>query len=141
MLKLPRPLFTPLLWRILVILWAATLYWLSEQTKLPSPAKFEGVDKLEHAVFFAAGGTCFLLSLRLAGLAQKTLVAVVLTVLFCSLVGALDEWHQTHTPGRSGGDVWDWVADTVGGFLGAWVAIGLHRWLFQRRPVAAQQEA
>ncbi|MGV3659044.1 MAG: VanZ family protein [Prosthecobacter sp.] len=128
-MKLPRFVLSPLLWRALVIAWAAVLYWLSEQSSLPQPAKFDGVDKLEHALYFAAGGACFLLSLRLAGLARSTLVAVILAVLFCALVGGLDEWHQTHTPGRSGGDVWDWLADTVGGFIGAYVAIGLQKWL------------
>ncbi|MFN0077615.1 MAG: VanZ family protein [Prosthecobacter sp.] len=128
-MQLPRFLSSPLLWRMFVLLWAGILYWLSEQSKLPSPAKFEGIDKLEHVVYFAAGGMCFLLSLRLVGFARKTTIAIVLTVLFCSLVGALDEWHQTFTPGRSGGDVLDWTADTIGGFIGALLAMGLQKWL------------
>lgn len=128
-MKLPRFLALPVFWRVLTILWAGVLYWLSEQSKLPSPAKFEGIDKIEHTAYFAAGGVCLLLSLRLAGFARQTGVAIVLTMLFCSLVGALDEWHQTFTPGRSGGDVWDWTADTVGGFLGALIALGIEKWL------------
>lgn len=128
-MKLPRFLFSPLLWRILVIAWAAVLYWLSDQSALPQPASFEGVDKLEHAVFFAAGGACFLLGLRLAGLVPRTFDAIAVTVLFCSIVGGLDEWHQTYTPGRSGGDIADWLADSVGGIIGAYVAIGLQLWL------------
>lgn len=128
-MKLPRFLFSPLLWRVLVLVWAALLYWLSEQSTLPQPASFDGVDKLEHAVFFAAGGACFLLGLRLAGLVPRTFDAIAVTVLFCSIVGGLDEWHQTHTPGRSGGDIADWLADSVGGIIGAYVAIGLQMWL------------
>jgi VanZ family protein len=122
-MQLPRFFSSPQLWRSLVIVWAAVLYWLSEQSKLPSPGKFEGIDKIEHTLYFAAGGMCFLIGLRLAGFARKTAMAVVLTVLFCSIVGALDEWHQTFTPGRSGGDVWDWVADTLGGFFGTFFAL------------------
>jgi VanZ family protein len=72
---------------------------------------------------------CFLLGLRLAGLAQGRTTAIVLTVLFCSFVGVLDEWHQLHVPGRSGGDVWDWLADTLGGFLGAHAVFWGQRWL------------
>ena len=128
-MKPPRFLLLPLFWRALVVIWAAVLWWLSSQSKLPSPAKFEGIDKVEHAIYFAGGGMCFLLGLRLAGLARHTLPSITLTVLFCSLVGALDEWHQTFTPGRSGGDVQDWIADTLGGFLGAWIAIGAEKWL------------
>ena len=30
----------------------------------------------------------------------------------------LDEFHQLFTPGRSGGDVGDWIADTFGAFCG-----------------------
>jgi VanZ family protein len=128
-MQLPCFLSSPLLWRTLVLIWAGILYWLSEQSSLPTPGKFEGIDKIEHALYFAAGGMCFLLSLRLVGFARKTTIAIVLTVLFCSIVGALDEWHQTFTPGRSGGDVWDWTADTIGGFIGAIFVLTTERWL------------
>ncbi|WP_395715672.1 VanZ family protein [Prosthecobacter sp.] len=128
-MKPPRFLVLPLFWRMLVVVWAAALWWLSSQSKLPSPAKFEGIDKIQHAIYFAAGGLCFLLGLRLAGLARQTIPAIVLTVLFCSVIGLIDEWHQTFTPGRSGGDVWDWTADTFGGFLGALIALGAGKWL------------
>ncbi len=128
-MQLPRFLSSPLLWRSVVLLWAGVLYWLSEQSKLPSLANFGGVDKLEHVVYFAAGGMCFLLSLRLAGFARSNAAAIFFTMLFCSLVGGIDEWHQTFTPGRSGGDVWDWTADTIGGFIGAVFALVAERWL------------
>jgi VanZ family protein len=128
-MKQPHFFCSPWFWRVLVIVWAALLWWLSSQSKLPSPAKFEGIDKVEHALYFAAGGMCFLLGLRLAGFARLTLSAFIVTVLFCSGVGFLDEWHQTFTPGRSGGDVWDWIADTVGGVIGAVIAYGVEKWL------------
>ena len=128
-MKFPRFLSKSTFWRVLVIVWAAVLYWLSEQSNLPSPADLEDIDKLEHAAYFAAGGTCFLLGLRLAGFARKTGLAILLTMLFCSVVGGLDEWHQTFTPGRSGGDVEDWIADTLGGLLGALTAMVVARWL------------
>lgn len=124
-MKLSRVVSSPVLWSALVSIWAAVLWWLSSQSKLPSPAKFEGIDKIEHALYFAAGGMCFLLGLRTAGFARKTTSAIFLTVLFCAITGLLDEWHQTFTPGRSGGDVWDWAADTLGGFIGAWLVLGV----------------
>lgn len=125
----PRILSAPALWRALILLWAGLLYWLSSQSSLPSPAKFEGIDKFEHTLYFAAGGLCFLLGLRLAGCARGRTTAILMTVLFCSVVGGLDEWHQTFTPGRSGGDVWDWAADTIGGFIGALLALTGEKWL------------
>lgn len=125
----PRFLSSPVLWRFLVLLWFGTLYWLSSQSHLPSPASFDSVDKFEHTTYFAIGGACFLFSLRLAGLATGKKTAIFVTVLFCSLIGGFDEWHQTYTPGRSGGDVWDWVADTLGGFLGAVFVLTVGRWL------------
>jgi VanZ family protein len=132
-MALPRFLSSPLLWRVLVFLWFGVLFWLSSQTHLPSPASFEGVDKLEHAIFFSAGGMCFLLSLRLAGRARATAVAILASVLFCGAVGGFDEWHQTYTPGRSGGDVWDWTADLCGGFIGAFLALWVQKWLVRER--------
>lgn len=137
-MQLPRFFSSPWLWRVLVLLWFGTLYWLSSQSHLPSPAKFEGVDKLEHAVFFSAGGMCFVLSLRLAGRAGATAMAILASVLFCGAIGGFDEWHQTYTPGRSGGDVWDWTADVFGGFIGACIAMGVQKWAGLGRPAVTQ---
>lgn len=132
-MPLPRFLSSPTFWRVLVFLWFGVLFWLSSQTHLPSPASFEGVDKLEHAIFFSAGGMCFLLSLRLAGRARATSIAILASVLFCGAIGGFDEWHQTYTPGRSGGDVWDWTADLCGGLIGALLALQVQKWLVRER--------
>ena len=121
------PLSKPLFWRLAVLVWGSVLYWLSAQPSTALPGGFPGIDKVEHTTYFTLGGMSFLLGLRLAGLAQGRTTAIVLTVLFCSLVGVLDEWHQLHVPGRSGGDVWDWLADTLGGFLGAHAAFWVQR--------------
>lgn len=119
---MPSFLSRPVFWRVAVIAWAGVLYLLSAQPSTALPGGFPGLDKIEHTGYFAGGGMCFLLGLRLAGFARGKMLAITLTVLFCSVVGILDEWHQLHVPGRSGGDVWDWLADTLGGFLGAHAA-------------------
>jgi VanZ family protein len=129
MLKLPRFLSTPMLWRVLTLIWFGVLWWLSSQSFLPKPGDFEGADKWEHITFFAIGGTCFLLGLRLAGRARSFGTALGLTLAFCALIGVVDEWHQLYTPGRSGGDVWDWTADVTGGLVGTLVALLADRWL------------
>jgi len=126
---MPSILSKALFWRLAVLVWGVVLYALSAQPGIALPGGFPGIDKVEHATYFTLGGMCFLLGLRLAGLAQGKGAAIVLTVLFCSVVGVLDEWHQLHVPGRSGGDVWDWLADTLGGFLGAHAAFWVQRWL------------
>jgi VanZ family protein len=123
------PLSKPLFWRLAVLVWGSVLYWLSAQPSTALPGGFPGIDKVEHTTYFTLGGMSFLLGLRLAGLAQGRTTAIVLTVLFCSLVGVLDEWHQLHVPGRSGGDVWDWLADMTGGFIGAFIALRAENWL------------
>ena len=128
-MQLPRFFSSPLPWRVLVLVWFGVLWWLSSQSFLPTPGDFPNSDKFEHTTYFAIGGTCFLLSLRLAGRAQSTVSAIALTVAFCGLIGVVDEWHQLYTPGRSGGDVWDWTADASGGLVGALVAMGLQKWL------------
>ena len=51
-----------------------------------------------------------------------------LCVLFTSVYGAIDEVHQSFTPGRfAGAD--DWLADTLGAILGATVCVLLTRFL------------
>lgn len=35
------------------------------------------------------------------------------------LVGIIDEYHQTFTPGRTGNDLGDWIADILGSIAGA----------------------
>jgi VanZ family protein len=42
-------------------------------------------------------------------------------MVFCSLYGASDEWHQSFVPGRMV-EVADWLADSIGGVIGAVVA-------------------
>ena len=80
-----------------------------------------GFDKVEHAVYFALGGTLLLLAMTLrrgsarAALNETPWPRMALLVFVAgALVGWLDEWHQSHTPGRNGLDVYDWLADVIG---------------------------
>ena len=49
--------------------------------------------------------------------------AVVLIAAF----GVLDETVQTMTPGRTGGDLRDWIADVIGAVIGALLSLTTHR--------------
>jgi VanZ family protein len=44
---------------------------------------------------------------------------VIPAVILVAVFGGLDEALQTLTPGRSGGDLDDWVADALGAAAGA----------------------
>jgi VanZ family protein len=109
-------------------LWLVTLCILSaipgDDLHLPP---FPEADKAAHFAYYFVGG------LLLASILRKTLgwrgwklTFSVLVVM--GLIGALDELHQLHTEGRSGGDTADWMADSTGGAFGA-IMIG---WIYAR---------
>jgi VanZ family protein len=113
MLRRPRT------WLILLAVWWATLFVLSHQSHLHPPGTdIANIDKVYHAGYFTIGGMMFFSWLRLRRAGMGFLAAAALTILFCSVIGALDEFHQSFIPNRSGNDPWDWTADTVGGLLG-----------------------
>jgi len=106
---------------VLLVLWLAGLWLLSSlpgnQVRLPS---FSNADKVAHFIYFLGGS--FLLTWLLRCLVKWPAWRIVLTAFaLIALVGAVDELHQTWTPGRSGGDHGDWLADAAGGLAGAWV--------------------
>lgn len=89
------------------------------------PSQLFAFDKLAHAVAFAVGGISLGLALR-----QTTrwrgawLFAAIVAGI--GLFGAFDELHQLYTPGRTGADIYDWVADMIGGSVAAFVYCWLH---------------
>ena len=110
----------------LLILYCTFIYWLSDQPTLPTPMLFPHQDKLFHA------GAYFVM----AGFALRTFrhfivslpILLIGSLIFSSLYGMSDEWHQSFVPGRMS-DVADWVADTVGAtlFLGLYYLYRLKR--------------
>jgi len=49
---------------------------------------------------------------------RRPAFVLLVTAFACSAYGAVDELHQYFVPGRNC-NVWDWLADTLGAFLGA----------------------
>ena len=45
---------------------------------------------------------------------------ILAAALLVAAIGALDEWHQRYMKGRST-DFADWMADSAGGLIGAWI--------------------
>jgi VanZ family protein len=81
-------------------------------------------DKLLHAIEY---GTLALLFCRaIIGEGYGRLAAIGLAFVFTSAYAASDEWHQLFVPYRSS-DLYDWVADSIGGGAGlaAFAAIDL----------------
>jgi len=122
-------LASPRFWLISLILWALALYLLSA---LPRVAPIEGpeiphIDKVMHFGYFMGGAFLFTTHLLLKhGLGAHAIIRVVTPILLFAVIGALDEYHQTFTPGRSGNDPFDWLADLLGAATGTFLAHRFH---------------
>ncbi len=94
--------------------YASCIYWLSDQPQLYAPMWFAHQDKIYHA------GAYFVLALlawrSFRHFATKPFALMLSTLVFCSLYGVSDEWHQSFVAGRSA-DFTDWLADTAGAAL------------------------
>jgi VanZ family protein len=100
----------------------ALIFYLSAQPYLPMASLFKFQDKLDH---FTAYGVMAALAWRafrhLSGsLSKRWLYAF--SVVFCSLYGISDEWHQSFVPGREPSAA-DWLADTSGAILSLWLML------------------
>jgi hypothetical protein len=83
--------------------WAAAVFALSAQHRLPQLPGLLGWDKLQHSTAFVVGG------LLLEGRRHAALLAAVLGLGYA----VTDELHQLFVPGRNA-DPRDWMADAVG---------------------------
>jgi VanZ family protein len=95
-------------------------------TSLPSSilpdAHVRYADKGVHFIMY--GGLGLLLARAMHNPPRTTRLRVILAAfLLVAAIGGLDEWHQRYIQGRST-ELADWMADSVGGLLGAliWVA-------------------
>jgi VanZ family protein len=115
-------------WLSAWLAWFGVLWFLSTLPGSDTPQLFPHFDKVEHFGWFAGGGFLFAgwRYTRRPDLALwKTIL--VTTILAIALTGFIDEWHQCYTPGRSGADPWDWLADVLGGSAGALLCKAVHR--------------
>lgn len=122
-----------LLW-VAWLCWAAGILWLSSLTPRELPqAAFLLSDKAEHLIAYAVGGwlaaTAIRAGRRTATVAGWFVPAVILVAAF----GVLDEAVQTFTPGRTGGDLYDWIADALGALTGVLISLLMHRRALARR--------
>ena len=89
-------------------------------------------DKINHFLAFALGGWLAAAALRTSRPSLSTAGALVAAVLLIAAFGILDETIQEFTPGRTGGDLYDWIADVLGASAGALLTLPTLRWLSAR---------
>jgi VanZ family protein len=104
-----------------VAAWAAIIFLLSSIPGRAMP-DVPGLryDKLLHALVYSVLGGLFFLALRQAS-SLPTRRIVVAAALFALAYGLTDEFHQLFVSGRSA-DLYDAMADGIGGLLGASLA-------------------
>ncbi|NWK56611.1 VanZ family protein [Verrucomicrobiaceae bacterium N1E253] len=120
---LPR---RPVVYLFFFVSWLVTLWFLSAGNPAPKNGpEIPHVDKVAHFVYFAIGGGLMMAYAyyRWPLWRRFRLRMVMVVFLLSSVIGRLDEYHQTFTPGRSGNDTGDWIADSLGGLFGASVMV------------------
>lgn len=124
-----RLLTRPTLWLSAIVIWVVTIYFLSSTSKTMPEGGFEfpHIDKILHFGYFFGGGIILATYLLLiTGEDSSVFVRMLLPLVILAVVGALDEYHQTFTPGRSGNDPFDWLADVLGAGAGILFANRFH---------------
>jgi len=124
--RFPTLLRTSSVWLSAFALWACLLWILSDRPlRGANIIDLPGVDKILHFLYFLIGAVLLSVALYLRGLSSwcRNLFVVLITV---AVIGALDEWHQSWVPGRSGNDLGDWIADLLGGVAGALISKSFH---------------
>ncbi len=120
--------------RLPALILMAASWILSSQERVPMPG-FQHSDKLVHFICFGA----LAMSWSLWFSRHSWLKAprgtpwrnAALCVLLTSTYGAIDEIHQSFTPGRCAG-VDDWIADSLGAIIGAAICVLLTRSILHR---------
>lgn len=97
-----------------LIVYCSIIYWLSNQPSLPTPMLFQHQDKLFHAGAYFVMAAFVLRAFR--HFITSLPILIVSSLIFSSVYGMSDEWHQSFVPGRMS-DVADWLADTVGAIM------------------------
>jgi VanZ family protein len=111
-----------------VVVTIAAIHFASSRTLPAAPAA--GLDKVLHFGAFLVLGALTVRACH-AGAGPLRLLPSLGAFAIAAGYGALDEWHQSHVPGRHASAA-DWVADA----LGAGVALVLGSLILRRRPTA-----
>jgi len=123
---MPRSVLSLAFW-LAVLGWAGSVLWLSSlsPSELPSTALLTW-DKFNHFIAFAVGGWLTASAVRLSRPPAPAAGPLVLAVVLVAAFGAFDEFVQLFTPGRTGADLADWIADFLGAIAGALSSLTTH---------------
>ncbi len=119
-------------WVLTVVVSLAILYLTLVPRPLPDVdlPLFPGVDKLVHAIMFGGlAGAVVLDWSRWRGRVSLSVGCLVVAALVSTFAGGIIELLQLMMALGRGCELWDFVADGAGAFLGAWVARPVARWL------------
>ncbi len=118
----------PVVWLSAFITWFAVLWFLSAN---PQPEgmmpTFPFGDKFAHFGYYFGGSgllSAYFFSKNPSNPDWRIIAFRVILTL--SLVGLIDEFHQSFVPGRSGNDPFDWFADVLGAAAGVGVFKATH---------------
>ena len=111
------------------------IFMASSSKDLAAPSIDFSYDKLAHLLVFGLLATAVLRIPRIFNLGWR---GVFMAIALISLYGALDEYRQSFTAGRSV-ELGDWIADTLGAII---ASIVYYKWHCYRRflewPTSAQ---
>jgi VanZ family protein len=126
---MPPPPKHPAVWFTAFAAWLGLLWWLSSLgPSHPSGPSIPHLDKVAHFGYFLGGAGLLSAALFRLNPANPNWPRIIgITLLTLAAVGVLDEWHQTHTPGRDGNSLGDWLADITGATIGTLIFYRLHR--------------
>lgn len=102
---------------ISALLWAAAIYYLSDQPSIDIPSAFRHQDKVLHLAAYFVLGVFSMGMMRMSSSGYRASQAI-LAILLAGLYGLLDEFHQSFVPGRDASAL-DFIADLTGALLGA----------------------
>lgn len=91
------------------IVWAVLLVFIGGRSNVPSVESPLPLDKAAHFVMYGLLGLMATMGWRAAGRIPRLPWVLILA----SLVGVIDEIHQSTVPARSP-EIADWIADTLG---------------------------
>lgn len=105
-----------------VVVYAAVIFYFSSlshpEETLPKVLLDKLSDKALHLIEYAVFGVLAYRAFRWAAGPAAARRAVLFTIVVASLYGMTDEIHQAFVPLRESSWL-DWVADTLGGMIGA----------------------
>ena len=132
--KVPRRILASLLW-FAVLGWCVGILWGSSlgPEDLPRAAVLAW-DKFNHFAAFAVGGWLVASALRISRPAAPVVRLSLLAIALVAAFAAFDELLQLYTPGRTGADFYDWIADFLGALAGALCSLFTHAFLVRLVP-------